>query len=78
MTDKAVWIVYRNHDGIVKEYMIVPHEKTMRFDHPWKKPGEPGDVHPPKTWVFDAEVVRSPDNVTRTFEVEKILEWKKA
>lgn len=76
MTDKGVMIVYRNHEGIVKEYFIVPHEKTMRFDYPWSANAHGADES--KTWIFDAEVVRSPDNVRRTFELAKILEWKKA
>ncbi len=76
MTDKGVRIVYRNHEGIVKEYFIIPHEKSIRFGTPW---GERGDGKPmDPTWIFDAEVVRSPDNVTRTFVLEKILEWKAA
>lgn len=76
MTDKGVKIVYRNHEGIVKEYFIIPHEKTLRFDYPWE--GRAGDAATEKAWIFDAEVVRSPDNVTRTFNLGKILEWKKA
>lgn len=78
VTDKGVMIVYRNHDGIVKEYFIVPHEKMMRFDFPWTGHLRDDEVHKVgKTWVVDADVVRSPDNVRRTFVMDKIIEWKK-
>jgi hypothetical protein len=81
VTDKGVRIVYRNHDGIVKEYFIIPHEGSMRFDYPWTKADSEAEKirdGVQKTWIFDATVVRSPDNVERTFAYEKILEWKKA
>lgn len=79
MTNKTVWIVYRNHEGVVKEYLAVPHEKTLRFDFPWTGNLRDDEMHKAeKAWVFDAEVVKDADNVTRTFEVSKILEWRKA
>jgi hypothetical protein len=78
MTDKGVKIVYRNHSGIVKEYFIIPHAESLRFDYPWVEPAPDIGIAAQKAWVFDAEVVRSPENVTRTFVLEKILEWKAA
>lgn len=79
MNDTAVTIVYRNHSGVVKEYFIIPIEKSFRHDYPWHGNLANHEVHKvKKTWVFDAIVVRSPENVTRTFVLERILDWAPA
>jgi hypothetical protein len=62
----TVWILYRNHTGVIRWRKIMPLASTLRFHStPW---------HPDNQWIID--VVDRDKDCCRTFSMKDILEWR--